>query len=40
MFVIQLEGPLKGQLEGQSKRTLVYDYNIEKIIDCTKISGN
>jgi poly-beta-hydroxyalkanoate depolymerase len=33
-----LEGPLKGQLEGQFKRTHVYDFNIKKIMDCTKIN--
>jgi hypothetical protein len=33
-----LEGPLKGQLEGQFKRTHVYYFNIKKIMDCTKIN--
>ncbi len=33
-----MEGPLKGQLEGQFKRTHVYDFNIKKIMDCTKIN--
>lgn len=40
MFVIYLEGPLQGQLEDQYKRTHVYDSNIEKKTNCTKINGN